>query len=124
MSTANIYQLIKEFKTQGLKELKGASGKGDTPSFSKDELEKISRLMDLISDGIEPEEISSIISLLGSISGVLGSDVTGKIVAELKEVMKKMVEDQLKDLSPDVQKDLASKILESVMNVLMDKIHL
>ena len=119
MSTANIYQLIKEFKTQGLKELKGASGKGDTPSFSKDELEKISCLMDLISDGIKPEEISSIISLLGSLSGILGSDVTEKIVAELK-----MVEDQLKDLSPDVQKDLASKILESIMNVLMDKIHL
>ena len=121
MTTAisgGINDKIKEITQQTLKQIK--EGKS-VDGLSKEEQKNIEALLKLLQGGIEPDELDSVLKLLGSIGHLLDDGMLDKIMKSVKETITQVTSKQLKDIPDEFKMELTTQIVQSLMDAILNK---
>ncbi len=78
------------------------------------------KLLAMIKDGIQPDEIGAILSLLGAIGGAA---LFPGIIGQMRNAVDQMKLDQRSLMAKDQLDDWSTQILEAIMSEMMDKIN-
>jgi len=101
--------------TQKIKDTKKAIEGSDLPEEIK---EQLVALINLISDGIQPDELGALSTLLGSLYNYLcnnASDIFSEITNELKDLMKQILE---KKIAGMMDPQFAAKISDKIEQIV------
>jgi len=89
--------------------------------ISSEENEKIQRLLRLISNGITPNEMQAILSLLAEIGHLINPVVLNYILSEIRNMLHDMIENKVDRLPANSQAALAEDILKALLDGVLSK---